>query len=193
MKLLISILVAAVFIGCSESAEVKLSSFEHHKKDQHEFMLSESSPLEKEDRKKFIALNYFPEDSSFIFEATYQAVFNGEIVEFETNTERRPIYIHAANISFTYEGKVYQLQAFLPQNAKDKNLFVPFNDLTNGNQSYKSGRYLDLEIPDGENIELNFNLAYNPYCAYNKKYSCPIPPSKNRVPIRITAGEKKYH
>ena len=74
-----------------------------------------------------------------------------------------------------------------------KYLFVPFTDATSGTQSYGGGRYLDLELPEGTMLEVDFNYAYNPYCAYTDGYSCPIPKPESRLPISILAGEKVYH
>jgi uncharacterized protein (DUF1684 family) len=96
-------------------------------------------------------------------------------------------------VTFTLEKSLLTLKAYRAQNSTDSSLFVPFNDLTNGVETYKSGRYLNLYIPDNGAIVVDFNLAYNPYCAYNKKYSCPIPPVENRLNVKIKAGEKKYH
>jgi len=73
-----------------------------------------------------------------------------------------------------------------------RSLFIPFSDETSGRETYGSGRYLDLEEQGGDDYELDFNLAYNPYCAYNDQYTCPIPPRENRLPVRILAGEKNY-
>jgi len=71
-------------------------------------------------------------------------------------------------------------------------LFLPFTDLTNGEQTYMGGRYLDLSIPEGDTIVLDFNRAYNPYCVYNKKYSCPLVPPVNALNTKISAGIKDF-
>jgi uncharacterized protein (DUF1684 family) len=71
-------------------------------------------------------------------------------------------------------------------------LFVPFKDKTSGITSYEGGRYIDIDIPTTDEVVLDFNKAYNPYCAYNSKYSCPIPPAVNSLAIEILAGEKAY-
>jgi hypothetical protein len=73
-----------------------------------------------------------------------------------------------------------------------KSLFVPFTDMTNGESTYGGGRYLDMEIPEGQTLVLNFNKAYNPLCHYNKKYSCPIPPRENDLDFKVEAGVKKF-
>ena len=71
-------------------------------------------------------------------------------------------------------------------------MFLPFSDETNGIESYGGGRYIDLRIPEGNTLIIDFNSAYNPYCAYNDKYSCPIVPRENYLRTRIEAGVKKF-
>ena len=71
-------------------------------------------------------------------------------------------------------------------------LFLPFTDLTNGEETYGGGRYIDLSIPEGNTIQLDFNKAYNPYCTYNKKFSCPLVPSVNSIKTRVVAGVKDF-
>ncbi|MDO3384294.1 DUF1684 domain-containing protein, partial [Gilvimarinus sp. SDUM040013] len=101
--------------------------------------------------------------------------------------------------SFTLKGKkfklnIYQNQSLITSPEYKNHLFLPFNDLTNNTTSYEGGRYIDLEIPPAKSkiIIIDFNKAYNPYCAYNHKYSCPIPPADNFLDIEINAGVKKY-
>lgn len=182
-----------VVLSCKEADDKGKSPFQDYLKEQHDYMLSDDSPLPKNAKATFLGLNYYPYDSTFCFKATYQEVVNGEIQPFKTNTDRMPVYVHKANLLFSYNDSTYSLRAFLPKDGTSKQLFVPFTDLTNSNDTYKSGRYLDLDIPDYNSILLDFNFAYNPYCAYNKKYSCPIPPVENALKIGIEAGEKRYH
>jgi uncharacterized protein (DUF1684 family) len=88
---------------------------------------------------------------------------------------------------------VYQNAELVRKNTYVNYLFLPFSDLTSGNETYIGGRYIDLRIPYGDTIAIDFNQAYNPYCAYNRKYSCPIVPLENDLPIAIRAGVKKFH
>jgi uncharacterized protein (DUF1684 family) len=116
----------------------------------------------------------------------------------KTTTDRLPEYSLYGKIEFKIKGKklllnVYQNVDLLKNPAFQKYLFIPFNDATNGLTTYDGGRFLDAEIPEGNSMVVDFNLAYNPYCAYNHKYSCPIPPEDNRLDIKIEAGEKKWH
>lgn len=113
----------------------------------------------------------------------------------ESSTERTPIYRRYGYIYFELNGKKCRLTAYqnmeLIKKEEYKNyLFIPFRDGTSGVESYGGGRYLDVTIPENETITIDFNLAYNPYCAYSYRYSCPVPPEENTLKIRIEAGEK---
>ena len=114
-----------------------------------------------------------------------------------TTTDRMPIYVKYGEAYFELEGQSFKLNIYQNQELITKAeyvdyLFIPFTDATNGETSYGGGRYLDLRIPTGKTITLNFNKSYNPYCAYNGKYSCPIPPSENDISVAILAGVKAY-
>ena len=114
----------------------------------------------------------------------------------KTTTNRLPKYEVYGIASFELNGNGYQLNIYQSHRLREtdeyKNyLFLPFNDLTNGDETYGGGRFIDLEIPDNDSIIIDFNKAYNPYCAYNPKYSCPIPPEENDLDVHISAGIKK--
>ncbi|MGB5382348.1 MAG: DUF1684 domain-containing protein, partial [Lutimonas sp.] len=116
----------------------------------------------------------------------------------QTTTDRLPIYVLFAKASFELKGKNYSLEIYQNENlmnsAIDKDyLFLPFTDMSNGKTSYEGGRYIDLEVPKGDELIIDFNQAYNPYCAYNPKFSCPIPPKQNHLNTFIEAGVKKYN
>ncbi len=107
-------------------------------------------------------------------------------------------YVKYGEIYFTYQGREYMLNAYqnlryIERGGDADYLFIPFNDLTNDVSTYGGGRYIDTNIPEGKTIILDFNQAYNPYCAYNKKYSCPIPPRENDLKIAVEAGVKAFH
>ena len=158
----------------------------------------ERSPLVKDSIPKFKTLNFFTVDNTYIVRASYKEVKNGREFDMKTTTDRKPKYRTFAKLEFEMDGIKHKLTAF--QNVEfakcpeyDSTLFIPFNDHTNGLESYGGGRYIDLPIPKTDSINLNFHLAYNPYCAYNDKYSCPIPPEENKLEVKIRAGVKKYH
>ena len=158
------------------------------------------SPLKKKDLKKFKGLDFFPIDSTFIVTAKLIKTTNAPTFEMATTTDRKPLYKEYGKLSFTLEGKnceltIYQSQDDLRDEKYKDNLFLPFTDDTSGNESYGGGRYMDVlttdENADGT-ITLNFNNTYNPYCAYNDKYSCPLTPRKNHLNIEIKAGIKVF-
>lgn len=156
-------------------------------------MAAEGSPLPKEERKNFISLNYFKPNENFKFKAHFELLFSQNSFKMATNTDRSPIYTPFAKITFQFEEKNHSLTAYKNGELKANELFLPFTDLTNSKSTYSTGRYIDLTIPEKDSIVIDFNLSYNPYCAYNKNYSCPIPPSENHLSFMVNAGERKYH
>lgn len=163
-----------------------------------EFTDSLTSPLSKEDLANFKALDFFQIDEKFIVEAKFVLSRNQRAFKMKTSTERTPMYIKYGELHFTIEGKALQLSVYknielgLKPGFKDY-LFLPFTDVTSGNETYGAGRYIDLKVPEGDTIIIDFNKAYNPYCAYDYKYSCPKVPSENDLEIAIRAGVKNFH
>ena len=140
-------------------------------------------------------LHYFPPNEAYRVKAEFEPITAVEIFRRKTNTDRLPEYKKYGILHFRLANQ--DLQLFLYQNVEQPDyLFCPFKDLSNGDQSYGSGRFLDFKADDLTNVAdvvLDFNYAYNPYCAYNKNYSCPLPPVENHLDIAIYAGEKKWH
>lgn len=193
MKLinLLYILVTSSFcFGQLTSAEVQSIRIEHLK----ELKDVEKGILKADEIKDFGGLNYFD------FDSTYQltAIFSkdkGPKFEMPTSTDRKPIYRQYGNLSFELNGQKSTLVVYqnieLSKSKEYRNyLFVPFRDNNSGNETYGGGRYLDIEKQKGKSWLIDFNLAYNPYCAYSYRYSCPIPPKENTLTITIDAGEK---
>ncbi len=163
-----------------------------------EFSSKEESPLNEEDLANFESLDFFPIDSSFIITAKLTLHKDSEPFTMKTTTDRLPIYKLYATANFELKGKTFSLEIY--QNEKlvltpeyEDYLFLPFMDLTNGDSSYGGGRYIDLKLPEGDTIIIDFNQSYNPYCAYNEKYSCPIPPKSNDLDLQVMAGVKSFH
>ncbi len=155
------------------------------------------SPLKEEDLATFKQLDFYPYDASYKVEARLERTQSSEVFKMKTTTDRLPDYRQYGILHFRLEGKdfqlpIYQNVSMLRLKEYRNLLFFPFTDDTNGETSYGGGRYIDVRIPEGDTIILDFNEAYNPYCAYNDKYSCPIPPSENYIPIEIKAGVKKF-
>jgi len=163
-----------------------------------DFKKAETTPLPDSLLDDFRSLNYFAPDMNYRFEARFVVDTSAAPFEMATTTERKPMYRKYGTISFSKGDTAATLTAFqnldiLEKNPAYKGLFVPFKDRTNGKISYGGGRYLDIEIPESAQLILDFNKAYNPYCAYSSKWSCPIPPYENHLLISICAGVKKYH
>lgn len=157
----------------------------------------EQSPLTSEQIEHFSGLKYFEPDETFRVKAHFRIDTSGGIFKMKTTTDRLPEYRKYAILTFAIDTALYSLNAY--QNIAYMNhekygnyLFVPFRDLSCGNGSYGGGRYIDLELREADSVILDFNYAYNPYCSYNARYSCPIPPRENFVAAEIHAGEKEY-
>lgn len=194
--LLIVLLIGASELMAQKSSKIEeVLAFQEHLNS--EYANPEESPLTVEDLEKFEALEFFKIDTSFIVEPEFVRTPYESPFEMPTTTDRKPIYVKYGEAYFDLKGKSFKLNIYQNQELITKDdyvdyLFIPFTDTTNGDTSYSGGRYLDLRIPTGNTISLNFNKAYNPYCAYNGKYSCPIPPSENDISIAISAGVKAY-
>ncbi|GAB3915113.1 DUF1684 domain-containing protein [Larkinella knui] len=168
----------------------------HREEYKADFLKSPKSPLKKEDFKK---LSFYEPDSLYRVEATVQRTPTAEPFELPTYDGQKKTYVSYALLTFRLKGKTCRLTLYrslqlarLPQ-YRDY-LFLPFKDASNGRETYGGGRYMDLrvgDIKDGK-IALDFNKAYNPYCAYSDGYACPIPPKENHLTLAVEAGEKQF-
>lgn len=159
---------------------------------------AEHSPLLEEDLAHFETLDFYPISKEYIVEATFIRTKKEKVFKMKTSTERTPMYKKYGELHFEIDGKQLKLNVYQNVELSRKPgfkdyLFLPFSDKTNGNDTYIGGRYLDMRIPETKTVIINFNKAYNPYCAYNYKYSCPIVPLENDLDIEIKAGVKKFH
>lgn len=155
----------------------------------------ETSPLTKKERKHFEGHQFFEIDLNFIVDAEFQIIENPDTVVMKTSAGTEKVFCRYALLRFVLNGEKCQLVAY--QNLKqvqiqgqEKALFIPFKDATSGAESYGGGRYLDVQIPESQILVLNFNLAYNPYCAYTTGWYCPIPPEENTLKVAVKAGSK---
>lgn len=156
------------------------------------------SPLMKDDLKQFKGLDFYPIDEKYIVEAIFIRTKREKSFKMKTTTSRTPMYKKYGELHFSIDGKELKLNVYQNVDLKkkpgyDDYLFLPFSDLTCGKDSYIGGRYIDMRIPKLEKVIIDFNQAYNPYCAYNYEYSCPIVPLENDLDIEINAGVKKFH
>lgn len=154
-----------------------------------------TSPLEKKDLRKFKKLAFYPINKAFKITANFERTPNELTFEMQTSTERLPLYSQYGIATFTINEKELSLRIYKSQSSTldpeyADSLFLPYNDLTNGNETYGAGRYIDITLDNIKNeiIIIDFNKSYNPYCAYNNEYSCPIPPRENNLDIEIKAG-----
>ena len=152
------------------------------------------SPLKKRDLKNFRGLDFFTYDSTYLVTAKLTKTPKEKPFMMLTTTDMVVEYIKYGTVSFELLDNQYSLDIY--KNLEDPNerdnLFLPFLDDTNGNESYGGGRYINLDIPQVDNLIIDFNSAFNPYCVYDEKYSCPIVPAENYLPLEIKAGVMNF-
>lgn len=170
---------------------------ERKEKDE-EMRSSEKSPIVEVEKATFKGLKYFQPNPKYRVMAVIKRFDDPMTFRMKTTTDRLPEYRLYGEAEFRLNGKKRVLQVYQNVELTKKPgyadyLFIPFNDRTNGRETYGGGRFLDARIPSGDTLVIDFNRAYNPYCAYNHKYSCPIPPESNNLGTRVRAGEKMYH
>jgi uncharacterized protein (DUF1684 family) len=193
-KLIFTILFTA--FCCTLHAQKKeQSAAEFQQELVEDYKNPEKSPL-KQKAKKFKGHEFFKIDSAYRVEATFVRALNALPFRMKTSSSALPVYEKYGEAVFYLEGEkltlsIYQNHSLREQEEYKNHLFLPFTDATNGEETYLGGRYIDLEIPEGNTIVIDFNKAYNPYCAYADGYSCPIPPKENGLQVKILAGIKK--
>ncbi len=163
-----------------------------------EYADAKTSPLLPDDLKVFKSLDFYPANEKFFVVAKFIRTENELPFEMKTSTDRKPVYVKYGEAHFNIDGQFFKLNIYrnieLSKKEQYKDyLFLPFSDLTCGSESYIGGKYIDLKIPQGDTIVIDFNTSYNPYCAYSPKYSCPKVPLENDLKIEIRAGVKKFH
>ena len=163
-----------------------------------EFADPTKSPLSEDDLIHFKKLDFFPIDTNFKITAGFKQSIGEFPFPMKTTTSRKPMYVKFGEVTFQIKGVTYKLNVYqnldlIKKEGYKDYLFLPFTDKSNGFETYGGGRYIDLKIPENDTIVIDFNKCYNPYCAYNHKYSCPIPPEENNLNVEVKAGVKKYH
>lgn len=156
----------------------------------HMFLHDPETPIPAEQRDKFSGLSYFPPAPDFVIDGQVEPPPEAGELRMPTSTGDEVTYQRYGVVRFSVDGTPAQLTLFGVEGERD--LFVPFRDATSGNETYGAGRYLEVARPHDDHIELDFNYAYNPYCAYSEAYSCPLPPLENWLKVPIRAGEKLY-
>jgi len=147
------------------------------------------SPLTSDQKKNFKGLNYFPENDSLRLEVKVDEFLEKEMIQMQTSTGDVQHYFRFGSFKFRVDEQDVELTIY--QN--EHGYFLTFVDSQAGSETYPAGRYLEPEPLPGGRFLVDFNMAYNPYCAYNEKWSCPITPAENRLKVAIRAGEKLFH
>ena len=172
-----------------QTYEQQIAAFRTEKDDA--FRSGSDSPIPEAQRASFAGLRYFDIDARYrVPAALVQSEQSSQIIEMDTTAGNRDRFRVIGKLEFTLNGQKHALTAFVQENAPDaRRLFVPFGDTTNRKETYGGGRYLDLSRTSTGLYDLDFNRAYNPFCVYDVRYECPLPPRENRLPIEIRAGE----
>ncbi len=195
--------------GCSRSSPEKQQPSQQSKlnfsyeaeleKDRREkdefFRTGAQSPLPANMRSSFRGLRYFPVNPGFHYRLKLNRHSQPQSIRIGTNTGEIRSGLRYGYFEFEAEGKSCRLQAYrMDDNPADGPpfLFIPFKDATTGSESYGAGRYIELRENTTGIYDLDFNRAFNPFCAYNASYSCPVPPEENRLNVPIRAGEMAY-
>ena len=150
----------------------------------------EPEPIPADKRDTLLPLRYFPPDPSYTAPAELKLANERPVFEMPTSTGKLRRMERVGVLEFLLRGQPMSLAAFVEEGQALENLFVPFADLTTGKETYPAGRYLDIRPTSTGFYNIDFNLAYNPTCAYNASYDCPYPPASNRLKVEIRAGEK---
>ena len=197
MKKIIYILLILFVSGCAQEKRKLQGETEFQRELNAEYKDATKSPLKDKDRRKFNGLDFFKFDSTYVVTAVLKRTPDTKFFKMKTTTSRVSNERVYGVLSFNLKGENYELNVYQGQDLMRKEgfenyLFLPFLDDTNGDSSYGGGRYIDLRIPEGDTIVIDYNAAYNPYCAYNEKYSCPIVPRVNYISTEVTAGVKAF-
>ena len=149
-----------------------------------------NSPLTPEQQEVFTGLNYYPENLDLRFELTIEPLDEQQQITMQTSTGGTAEFVRWGRIRFEVDGDPAELTVYV--SVEGGGYFLPFTDATTGKETYGSGRYLEVDPRPGGEFAVDFNMAYNPYCAYNARWTCPIPPKENQLGVPIRAGEKKF-
>ncbi len=197
MKHMLLFLWLITTLSCAQDKKPVQGQSEWQLKMNADFKDATKSPLLTKDRKQFDGLDFFDFNDSYIVQAQLTRTPNTEFFNMRTTTDRVSQERVYGILTFKLNGKAYKLNVYqgkenMQTEGYEDYLFLPFLDNTNGGTSYGGGRYIDLRIPEGDSIDIDFNKSYNPYCVYNEKFSCPIVPRSNYLDIEIMAGVKAF-
>ncbi|TXD76982.1 DUF1684 domain-containing protein [Algoriphagus ratkowskyi] len=179
------------WLQAQDAYKKSILEFQHELNEEYKNPIE--SPLSIKDWKAFEGHQYFPIDEKYHIVANFEKLPTANFFQMKTKANSIKDYDVYGVATFTLDGNKYQLNVYQSHQLRTQEkyedyLFLPFTDQSNGAETYGGGRYMDLKIPSGDTIELDFNKAYNPYCAYATGYACPIPPKENDLKLSIKAG-----
>lgn len=198
MLLRISVLMLTLCLSAQDSENIIKEIKAYQASENSTFFDPEKTILDKDTFRNFVGLEFYPIDLKYRVESKFIRTPNEKPFLMRTTTQRLPEYIKYGEAHFDIDGKDLQLTLYKSTDSwgnpekYGNQLFLPFTDLTSGDGSYGGGRFINITIPEGNTIIIDFNKSYNPYCAYNSKYSCPIPPKENDLLVHIKAGVKDF-
>lgn len=187
------IISVVLLLNLSCSNQVSNGIKQYQSKLAKEWTNPETTPLKEDEVANFKGITFFPINRTYIVNAEFIPIQDGKTIPFPTSANKIKYYKEYGKLNFSINQKNLELTVYQsdpPIEGYESSLFLPFMDETNGISSYGGGRYLDFDIQDIKNnqLKIDFNKAYNPYCAYSKYYNCPIPPANNFLSIEILAG-----
>ncbi len=195
------ILLSVLFISCGDkhSPDEKkyVQEVQQYRQEKNDYMRNNpESPFNQDSTIKFEPLNYYPVDPAFVFKSRlYEYPQKDTITVFGTKGEERKA-VRYGYVNFEYSNQPHKINVYKGTTTRGETYFsIWFTDRTTGDETYGVGRYIDFDInPDSNYVyTVDFNLAYNPYCAYSARYSCAIPTKEDHLDLAVTAGEKKFH
>lgn len=203
MKKITLILILISAFAFSQTEKKQISEIKKFQKELNDgYTNKKETPLRGDNYTQFRKHPFFPIDLKYRIKAQFTKTENAVAFEIPTSSGNTQPYREFGKATFTIDGSTYILTVYQSLNlihtaGYEDYLFLPFRDETNGKETYGGGKYIDLRIPDGNEIIIDFNQSYQPYCAYNAyDYSCPIVPEENFLPVRIEAGvqyDDVYH
>lgn len=200
-KILFIALVTVLLSSCSKnySPEQKkyIAEIEKFRKDKDNFMKNNSdSPFNQDPNARFHPLKYYDVDPGFVFKSRlHEYQRKDTVLVYGTKGEERKA-VRFGFVNINYKDKIYKVNVYKSWTKDGKEYYsIWFTDETTGKDTYGVGRYLDFDFnPDSDYLyTIDFNLAYNPYCAYSSKYSCAIPTKEDHIALAVEAGEKNFH
>ncbi len=188
--IMLTIMISVIVSGLQDPYTVEVLSYRKNK--DHHFKTDKDSPIE--DQVGFRELSYYEPDKDYSIKSELILIKDTSSVIIVNNDGEKNKYSRFAQAIFEVNNVkdtlvIYRKSSLKPE---DKNYFLPFYDATNGNETYDGGRYIDLEITDINSCIIDFNFSYNPYCVYNHRFSCPVPPPENKFNGKMEAGEKAF-